>query len=174
MNVWSFNIGTWTLNIVDVIIVVICLGRGIFGAVRGFFSDFSHTAGLVGGPLLGLLFTSLLLEKFLPIAPNIPPFLLSYMIFIVLVLVGYITLRMIGNAIDKTMEAIHVDGISTVLGFFWGILIALITLSVIFYVLSLQHLLDVSRFFDSSLFITKVIKPLLPSSINYLKEFVNV
>lgn len=174
MSTWSFNIGTWTLNAIDIIILVICLGRGIFGAVRGFFSDFSHTAGLIGGPLLGLLFTSTLFEKFQTVAPSMPPMLLSYLIFICLVLVGYIALRLIGNAIDKTMEAIHIDGVSTVLGFFWGVIVGVVTLSISFYVLSLQHIFDVSRFFDGSLFISKVIQPLLPNSLDYLKDLINV
>ena len=104
MNIWTFNIGTWTLNAIDIAILVICLGRGVVGAVRGFFSDFSHTAGLFGGAVFGMLFTSLVFPKLAETFPKIPEVLLSYLTFILLVLVGYIAFRLIGSTLDNLFQ----------------------------------------------------------------------
>jgi len=174
MNVWTFNIGTWTLNAIDIAILVICLGRGVVGAVRGFFSDFSHTAGLFGGAVFGMLFTSLVFPKLAETFPQFPEVLLSYLTFIVLVLVGYIAFRLIGSTLDNLVQAIRIQGVSTISGFFWGMLLAAFTLSVIIYILSLQKIVDVSKFFDTSLFATKIIEPLLPLSIDAVKDVLNV
>ena len=53
-------------------------------------------------------------------------------------------------------------------------LLAAFTLSVIIYILSLQKIVDVSKFFDTSLFATKIIEPLLPLSIDAVKDVLNV
>lgn len=174
MNIWTFNIGTWTLNAIDIIILVICLVRGIVGANRGFFSDFSHTAGIFGGALLAILFTTVLANLIKDVMPNFSPTLISYLSFIALVLVGYIAFRLIGNTLDKVLESLNVSGISTILGFVWGILLSAFTISVFIYILSMQHIFDFSQYVDTSLFASKFIKPLLPLSLDAFKDLVNV
>jgi Colicin V production protein. len=172
--VWTFQLGTWTLNAIDIAVLVIVLLRGVVGAVRGFFSDFSHTAGLFGGALFGILFTSSLLDLFTSRFPNFPELWMSYFIFIGLVILGYIAFRLIGNTLDRLMEDFSMEALNTILGFFWGIVVSLFALSALVYLLSLQHIVDFSRYLDTSLFVTRIIQPLLPLSKDAIMGALNV
>lgn len=167
------QIGSFTIGILDLVILGICIIWGIVGCLRGFLGEFSHTAGLLCGAFCGLLFTHSLYPIIGRAFPNFPQVIASYLCFLSLTLLGYVTARLIGRALDNLVDAMHLSAVDTILGFFYDFLFAAFFISMIIYILSLQHLYDFSPIFDSSAIITRFIKPLLPETLRLIKGVAN-
>ena len=153
------QIGQYSIGIVDLVIFAICMISAVVSCIRGFVTEFSHLGGLIAGFLVGIMFTSTLTVRLAEvITVDLPLWVLALMAFVILTLIGYLVI------------SFHLGAIDNILGFFWGLLSALFFLSVITYVLSLQTVFDLSRLFSSSVFITRVIEPMLPETISALES----
>ncbi len=162
---YTFTIGTLSLSIVDIIIFVICMISAVVGCIRGFVAEFTHQAGMIAGIACGLLFTKLRAFKLAEVLPAIPYLLIALISFVSLVLIGYLLLRLVGSSVSTIVESFHLGAIDNILGFIWGLIVSLFVLSALMYVLSLQNIIDFSRFFDSSVFANNFIEPLLPDAL---------
>ena len=171
---WTLAIGNVNIGIVDIIIFVICMISAVFCCIRGFVNEFSHHAGIIFGFATGFLFTTLLSPKLSDaLSDKMPLWIVSLISFVILTSVGYIVFRLLGSALETIVESFHLGALNNILGFFWGLIIALFILSVIMYVLSLQHIIDFSPLFDNSLIANNLIKPLLPETISTIEDMIN-
>ena len=165
------QIGQYSIGIVDLVIFAICMISAVVSCIRGFVTEFSHLGGLIAGFLVGIMFTSTLTVRLAEVVTvDLPLWVLALMAFVILTLIGYLVIRLLGNAVETIVDSFHLGAIDNILGFFWGLLSALFFLSVITYVLSLQTVFDLSRLFSSSVFITRVIEPMLPETISALES----
>ena len=56
---WSFSLGSFAFNVVDVVIIALAFMSAIAGAVRGFALEFSARAGFLVGFVVALIFSQL-------------------------------------------------------------------------------------------------------------------
>jgi len=167
---YTVALGAYDVAIVDIIIFVICMISAVVCCIKGFVEEFSHQAGIIAGLACGLLFTKLLSAKLSEALPTFPAVAIALLSFVILSLVGYFLLRFLGNAVKTIVESFHLGALDNILGFAWGLLCSLFSLSVLMYVLSLQSFLDFSPFFDASLIANTIIKPLLPEAIDVFQQ----
>ncbi len=168
MTEWGFSVGTYVVNIVDVLILIIALLAAVTGVARGFAMGFSSRVGFLVGFLVALLFGSLgagvIAETF-----DFPPLWSTLMAFVLLFIVGYILIMLVGSLLERTLEMLHLDWLDRILGFVLGMVEAFIMVAFIIYLLELQNVIDLSAFFDRSVITTKVIKPLTPVGLAWVK-----
>lgn len=168
---WGFSVGSYMVNIVDVVIIIIGLLAAVAGVARGFAMKFTSRAGFLIGLVVALLFArlgaSLLVETFES------PLLWSTLIaFILLFVLGYILIMIVGSLLDRTLEALGLDWLDRLLGSILGIVEALIMIAFIIYLFELQKVVDVSLYLDRSVITTKFIKPLTPVGLAWIKGLV--
>ena len=172
---YVINIGSLSVGVVDLIIFIIVMLSAVVNCIRGFVAEFSHVGGLIAGFFTGIMFTSKLSEKLAEVINvTLPRWTTSLIAFVILVLIGYLLIRILGNAIETIVDSFHLGAINNILGFFWGLIASLFFLSVIMYVLTLQNIFDFSNLFNSSIFITRVIEPLLPETISTLESVLSL
>lgn len=169
------HIGQLTVGIVDLVIFAVCMISAVVSCIRGFVTEFSHMGGLIAGFLVGIMFTSSLSVKLAEVIPvALPLWVLALIAFVILTLIGYLVIRLLGNAVETIVDSFHLGAIDNILGFFWGLLSSLFFIAVIIYVLSLQTVFDLSNLFSSSVFITRVIEPMLPETISALESVLSL
>ena len=172
---FAINSGSHTIGIVDMVIFLIVMISAVVNCIRGFVSEFSHVGGLIAGFFTGIMFTSTLAVKLNEVIPySLPLWVSSLLSFVILVLIGYLIIRLLGNAVETIVDSFHLGAINNILGFFWGLFSSIFFLSVIMYVLTLQTVFDFSNIFSSSIFITRVIEPLLPETISTLESVLSL
>lgn len=165
------QIGQVSVGVVDIVIFAVCMISAVVSCIRGFVTEFSHMGGLIAGFLVGIMFTSSLTVRLAEvISVSLPLWCLSLIAFVILTLIGYLVIRLLGNAVETIVDSFHLGAIDNILGFFWGLLSALFFLSVIIYVLSLQTVFDLTNLFSSSVFISRVIEPMLPETVSALES----
>lgn len=169
---WGFTIGSVYFSSIDIIVFALCMFGGIGGAITGFADAFASSAGYIVGFFVSLMFTGRLSLLIMNTFPSLPQFAAVMIVFIVLFLIGYGVLRGIGNLLEGIMEAVGIDVINHLLGFFWGVVEAAIVLSVIIYLLDLQTLFDLSYWFDQSQIVVRLVRPLVPESISLVSGLV--
>lgn len=171
---WTIAIGNVDVGIVDIVIFTICMISAVFGCIRGFVNEFSHHAGVVFGFAIGFLFTSLLA----PAIDNAADGRITYWVaalisFVVLTCIGYVVFRMLGSALETIVDRFSLGAVDNILGFFWGLIVALFVIAIIIYLFSLQNIIDFSPLFDSSLIVRNLIQPILPETISTIGGFIN-
>ena len=172
---FAINIGSHIIGIVDMIIFLIVMISAVVNCIRGFVAEFSHIGGLIAGFFTGIMFTSTLSVKLNEVAQyKLPMWVSSLVAFVILVLIGYLIIRLLGNAVETIVDSFHLGAINNILGFFWGLFSSIFFLSVLMYVLTLQSVFDFSNIFSSSIFITRVIEPLLPETISTLESVLSI
>ena len=172
---FAINIGSHTIGIVDMIIFLIVMISAVVNCIRGFVAEFSHIGGLIAGFFTGIMFTTTLSTKLDEVIPyNLPMWVSSLFSFVILVLIGYLIIRLLGNAVETIVDSFNLGAINNILGFFWGLFSSIFFLSIIMYVLTLQNVFDFSNIFSSSIFITRVIEPLLPETISTLESVLSI
>lgn len=165
---WGFSIGAYALNIVDVLILIIALLAAVTGVTQGFTMKFSSRVGFLVGFLVALLFASLgsklIIDTF-----DLPLLWSTLIAFILLFIIGYVLMMLVGSLLDRTLDALHLDWLDRLLGLVLGIIEAFIMVSFIIYLLELQKVIDVSIYFERSVLTMKIIKPLTPVGLAWVK-----
>ncbi len=165
---WGFALGPYVFNLVDVIIVLIAFMAAVVGTVRGFALEFSSRAGFLVGFVIALLFAQLgsnfLLERF-----DLPLLVATLIAFVILFIIGYILMMMVGSLLDKTLDALGLDWLDRLLGLVLGIIEVVVVVAFIIYLLELQRVVDLSAYLEPSVITTKLIKPLTPVGLNWVK-----
>lgn len=165
---WGFSVGTYAVNIVDVLILLIALLAAVTGVMRGFVMGFSSRAGFLVGFLVALLFSklgaALILDTF-----DLPPLWSTLIAFILLFIVGYVLVMLVGSMLERTLEAFHLDWLDRLLGLALGVFEALIMIAFIIYLLELQKVIDLSVYLNRSVITIKVIKPFTPVGLALVK-----
>ncbi|MHC1693246.1 MAG: CvpA family protein [Sphaerochaetaceae bacterium] len=165
---WGITIGSYVFNIVDVIIVALAFMGAVAGGIRGFAMEFSSRAGFLIGLMVALVFTKtgtpIIVDTF-----GIPLFWCTLIAFTILFIIGYLLMMMAGTLLDKTLDALRLDWLDRLLGFFLGIAEILVLVAFIIYVLDLQQVIDVSQYIDSSVISERIIRPLTPKGVELVK-----
>lgn len=171
MNEWGFLVGSYMVNIVDVVIVIIALLAAVTGVVRGFAMKFSSRAGFLIGLLIALLFArlgaKLIVDTF-----DLQLLWSTLIAFILLFIVGYILIMLVGSLLDRTLDALGLDWLDRLLGSMLGVVEVFVVIAFIIYLFELQKVVDVSTYLDRSIITTKFIKPLTPVGLAWIKGLV--
>lgn len=169
----TFDIGSLTLSVVDIIIFAICMISAVVccfrGAVKTLFMYFS----VAGGFLTGLMFTTTLLPRVAEIMPeSFPLWLVSLITFVGLSLVGCLVFLILGSLCDKFIDVVNLEWLNHIIGFVAGLVLALAAVSLVVWLLSVQPVFDLSEVLSSSVLYTRLIEPMLPSIASSLGDFV--
>jgi uncharacterized membrane protein required for colicin V production len=165
---WSFALGPYAFNVVDVVIVSIAFLAAVVGAVRGFAMEFSSRAGFLVGFVIALVFArlgaALIIDTF-----GLAQLWSTLISFIVFFIVGYILMMIVGSLLDKTLDTMGLDWLDRLLGLVLGVIEVFVVVAFIIYLLELQKVADLSAYLDPSVITTKLIKPLTPRGIEFVK-----
>ncbi|MGI6481407.1 MAG: CvpA family protein [Sphaerochaetaceae bacterium] len=165
---WSFSIGAWSFNLVDIIIVVIVLVTTITATVRGFAQTLSKRLGFLIGLVVALfyahLLANLLVETF-----ELPLLWSTLIAFAVIFIVVYLLIIAFGKLLSKALEAVRLNFLNRILGAALGIVEAFVIVAVIVYLLNLQKVINVEPYFAHSFLITRVVAPLTPIGVGWVK-----
>ncbi len=166
---WGFTIGSYVFNIIDVTIVVFAFMGAVVGSARGFAMAFSARVGFLIGIIIALFFTrlgaALIMENF-----DLPIIWSTLIAFVVLFIIGYVAMMFVGTLLDKTLDALMLDWLDRLLGFFLGIVETLVVMAFIIYVLQLQPVVDMSPYFSNSVIFENILKPIASKGVEFMKE----
>jgi membrane protein required for colicin V production len=166
---WGFTIGAYVFNIVDVAIVVLAFMGAVVGSVRGFAMEFSARAGFLVGIVIALVFAKLgaglVMDNL-----GLPVLWSTLIAFVVLFIIGYLIMMMLGTLLDKTLDALMLDWLDRLLGFFLGIAEVLVVVAFLIYMLQLQNVVDLSAYFTKSVIFENILKPIAPKGLELMKD----
>jgi len=166
---WGFQIGSMWFNAVDIAIVVLALLGAITGVVRGFSIEFSARAGFLIGLVVALFFaktgSAIIVDTF-----SLPLFWSTLIAFIVLFIIGFLLTMAVGKMLDKALDALSLDWLDRLLGFFLGMAEVIVVISAIVYVLELQQVSDLGPYLDPSFFAEKLLRPIAKMGTALVKE----
>jgi membrane protein required for colicin V production len=165
---WGLTIGSYVFNIVDVAIVVLAFMGAVMGSVKGFAMEFSARAGFLVGIAIALVFAKLGSDI---VMENLGlPLLWSTLIaFVVLFIIGYLVMMLLGTLLDKTLDALMLDWLDRLLGFFLGIAEVLVVVAFLIYMLQIQNVVDLSQYFTKSVIFENILKPIAPKGLEFMK-----
>jgi membrane protein required for colicin V production len=168
---WSFALGPYVFNIVDLIILLLAFMSAVVGAVRGFAMEFSARAGFLVGFVVALLFTRLasavIIDTF-----DLPLMISTLIAFVILFIIGYLAMMLVGSLLGNTLDALGLDWLDRLLGLALGIVEAFLVVAFLIYLLELQSVVDLSIYIEPSIITTKLIKPLTPVGLELVKGLV--
>lgn len=168
---WSFALGPYVFNIVDIVIILLAFMSAVVGAVRGFAMEFSARAGFLVGFVVALLFSRLasamVMDTF-----NLPPLVATLIAFVLLFIIGYIAMMMVGSLLGNTLDALGLDWLDRLLGLALGVVEAFVVVAFIVYLLELQSVIDLSSYIEPSVITMRLIKPLTPVGLDLVKGLV--
>ncbi len=169
---WGMTIGSVYFNSIDIIVFTLAIVGGIAGTITGFADAFAHRAGFIVGFFLALMFTKVLAELLL-VSFGLAMFFSSLISFVLLFLAGYILMRVIGNLLDTALNVTGLRAVNSLLGFFWGVIEVLVFSAFVLYMLELQTSFDLSPVMDRSQFVLRLVRPLVPETVNWFTLTVN-
>ena len=166
---WTLAIGSLQLGIYDFIAIGLLLISSISCAFVGFSRSASKSFGIILSIPLALLFTSTLAGV---IARNtsISIFFATLFSFVGLSLLIYILFYFVGLLLENTLEALHLSALNALLGFFWGLIVSAIVISILSALITYQPFIDFKPLFDHSI----LYKTFFKSLYAIIKENVNV
>ncbi len=156
-----------SLEIMDIIALVILLIAALRAMFRGFVKEFMSKAGILVGFLVALMFSATL-------APVIDErFALgtwsNVVAFVTLFVAGYIITRLVANAIRGILEGLHLAFLDNMLGFVFGVIEGAIIVSFIVFLLRLQTMIDLEPYFVESWVVTNL-EFIAPYGIELIEE----
>ena len=147
------------LNTVDWIIIVIGAIMAIWGAIKGFIEEFAQKSGYIAGITVALMFT----KAVYPIIEDnlhIPGWVCSLISYVGLFIIGFLLIKMLGVMIKRITDTARISFLDNILGFFLGLVEAVLIVGIIESLLAYQSLFNLSEAFSQSLISSKVIMPL--------------
>ncbi|HKM06610.1 MAG TPA: CvpA family protein, partial [Sphaerochaeta sp.] len=100
-------------------------------------------------------------------------FLSSLISFILLFLAGYVLMRVIGNLLETALNVTGLRPVNSLLGFIWGVIEVLVFSAFVLYILELQTSFDLSSVLGQSQFVLRLVRPLVPETVNWFTLTVN-
>jgi membrane protein required for colicin V production len=165
---WQFTVAHFVFNIVDIVILALAFLAAVVGATKGFAREFSARAGFLVGLFVALQFTtlatSLVVNTF-----DLPLLWSTLIAFIILFAIGYIVIMIIGSLLEKTLHALKLAWLDHLLGLALGVVELLAVVALIVYLLELQNVINLGSYFDNSLFVQMLIKPLTAKGLDLIK-----
>lgn len=169
---WGMTIGSVYFNSIDIIVFCLAIIGGIADTITGFADSFTHRAGFIVGFFLSLMFTKMLAEVLLA-SFGLAMFFSSLISFVLLFLAGYILMRVIGNLLETALNVTGLRPVNSLLGFIWGVVEVIVFSAFILYILELQTAFNLSSVLDKSQFVLRLVRPLVPDTVNWFTQTVN-
>ncbi|MDY0289114.1 MAG: CvpA family protein [Sphaerochaeta sp.] len=169
---WGITIGSVYFNSIDIIVFSVAIIGGIAGTITGFADAFAHRAGFLVGFFLALMFTKVLAELLFD-SFGLAMFFSSLISFVLLFLAGYILMRVVGNLLETALGVTGLGAVNSLLGFLWGVLEVLVFGAFVLYMLELQTAFDLSTLLGKSQFVLRLVRPLVPETVNWFTVTVN-
>lgn len=156
-----------SLQIIDIIFIIIILLVGFGGFKKGFFSQIITIVGII----LGLFLAYFLSDDLSPYLGNIiGEHSFNNMVSFILILLVSLLVTMLVNKIFKTtMENMGSEGIDKILGFIFGLVQGLFICIALTAFLTIQPLVNPEIIFSNSIFGNKIIS-VLPELEKILPE----
>lgn len=166
---WTLAVGSLSFGIFDFIVFGAILIGGVTGAALGFSRSACKTMGIILCFPCAMLFvepfSAFLLSKI-----NMPTILAALASFIVLSAFIYILFRILGNLIGNTFETLGLGAVDTVLGFLWGVIIAVSVVFLLLQIISLQHFIDFMPLKENSVIYCQIFCKIFPIVGKTFKE----
>lgn len=169
---WGITIGSVYFNSIDVIVFCLAMVGGIADTITGFADSFAHRAGFIVGFFIALMFTKILSELLFA-SFGLAMFFSSLISFVLLFLAGYVLMRVVGNLLETALDITGLKAVNSLLGFIWGVVEVAIFAAFVLYVLDQQKVFDLSSILDKSQFVLRLVKPLVPETVNWFTLTVN-
>ena len=141
---------------------------GIWGAIKGFLDEVSTKFGYVLGFLLAIMFTHRL-SAFFQFQAGFPAWFAAFMSYFFIFVIGYLMMKGLGKILSNIIDSAKLTVVDNVLGFVLGLLEAFFLMAAFEFILGFQNIFNLQKYFDKSLFSSKLILPfarLLTSSIS--------
>ncbi len=149
METWSLTLGSFQLNIIDVIILGLVFLSAILGAFKGFAREFASRFGFIIGILVAGLFNTMA-ARLIWNTFSLPVLWSSFIAFLVVFLITYFIMLSLGNALESILDAIHFGWLDSILGLALGAAEMVVIVTIVIYVINLQSILDLSSYFTGS------------------------
>lgn len=164
---FTLELGSYVLNIIDIVILGIALIAGIAGAFEGFAKNFSSKAALLVGLIAGMMFTELVSDTIFS-EFNLSPILTSLFSYMICFIIGYILMLIIGNLLSVGLEGAGLGAVDSLLGFIWAIAFTILIFTLIIMLLEYQNLFDFTPYINKSLLNEKLFSNLIPRITGFL------
>lgn len=142
------------MSSIDIIIVIVLLWGAWRGWRSGFIKEVFSTVGFVVGLVLAATFYSVLGEQFAPAlgSGSKASFAACVLAFILIWVVVPILFGLVANVLTKTVKALHVGPLNSLLGMVVGVVKYFVLLSVVFSAMSYVGILSEDKKQESALF----------------------
>ena len=142
----------------DYVIFILFVVGGIWGAIKGFLDEVATKFGYVLGFLLALMFTHSVCYFFRDKA-GFPAWFAAFIAYFLIFITGYLVMKVIGAIINNIVVTANLSVVDNILGFFLGLVEAFIIMAFFEYILGFQNLFNLQKYFDESLFSSKLLIP---------------
>jgi len=171
METWGVTIGSLQFNIVDIIILSLLFLSAVLGAFKGFANEFASRFGFIIALFASALFNSLV-GRLLYQTFALPLLWSSFIAFMVVFLVVYILMLSFGNGLESLLTAMHLGWLDTILGLVLGAVQMALLVTVVIYILSLQSILDLRVYFESSELYIRYLRQVIQIGIEFITRAV--
>ena len=160
------------IKALDYVIFVLFIIGGIWGAIKGFLDEISTKFGYILGLLFALMFTHTLSGFFME-KVGFPAWFAAFIAYFLIFVAGYLVMKGIGAIISNIVETANLSVVDNILGFFLGLVEAFILMAIFEYILGFQNLFNLQRYFDESLFSSKLLMPFARAVASTVSSFVS-
>ncbi|MBQ0071144.1 MAG: CvpA family protein [Spirochaetales bacterium] len=165
---WTMTIGSLTFGIYDFIVFGAIIIGGVTGCAMGFSRSACKLMGYILCCPLAMLFVGPL-SSFIMTKAAIPVFLSSLLSFVVLSVFIFILFRILGNLLGETFDTLGLGVVDTILGFFWGVLLAVAVVLILLQIFGLQKFIDFMPLKENSIIYTRIFCRMFPTLGNVFK-----
>lgn len=169
---WTLTLGSLSLGLYDLIALLLLLISSILCAFIGFSRSASKSFGIILAIPIALLFTSSL-ASLIASKSNMSIFFATLVAFVSLSVIVYILIYYIGVLLERSLEALHLSVLNSLLGFIWGALVSAVVISVISALITYQPFIDFTPLFENSILYKTLFKELYSSSVSAFKEAIS-
>ena len=146
------------ITALDYVIFILFVVGGIWGAIKDLLDEVATKFGYVLGFLLALMFTHSVCYFFREKA-GFPAWFAAFIAYFLIFITGYLVMKGIGAIINNIVDTANLSVVDNILGFFLGLVEAFIIMAFFEYILGFQNLFNLQKYFDESLFSSKLLIP---------------
>lgn len=146
------------IKALDYVIFIIFMIGGIWGAIKGLLDELSTKFGFILGFLFALMFTHLL-APFFQNKAGFPAWFAAFISYFIFFITGFLLMKLLGGILSNIVDTANASVVDNILGFFFGLIEAFILMAALEYFLCFQNLFNLQKFFEESLFSSKLLLP---------------
>lgn len=128
-------------QVIDIILLVICIFFSIRAYMKGFLNEFFSLLAFVGGVYLAYKFSPVLLD-WLQGDSSFPTYVIA-IIYGGVFIVTYIIIKVLEMQFNRFINIILLTGLNKLLGLLFGLIEAIVVISILTYIIRNQNIIDV-------------------------------